>query len=216
MAKIEFKFDNENLDEGIVKDMAIGAAKAIGKTAAIALLAPLTGTSGGGKQLYDKLASKITNKNLYQLEREVEKETENSINGVISLVASVKVLGKSGFDKVNLEGNEVEAISHYIREYFEKKENEFRKEANRAITHDSKPPLDYFNDSQLQSEFKREITKKINTEYRTNKTGFEKSKKWIDSGMRLFGSNLPKQIAIGINNLVPRWAIVEKKKVKGK
>lgn len=203
MAKLKFKLNDENVNEGVVSN----TLKSIAKVAGITLLSPLIGKNS--EQLYNKLVSDISKKNLYKLENDVKKETENNINGIISLVSSVKLLGDVGFNKEPLSSEEVDLVSEVIRDFYSEQEKKYKVEAKRAIDHKTKPPMDYFNRTQVENNFKRELTKKVNTAYKQDKGTYGKLNKWIKEGTPMFSTNLPRQIYTGISHLVPRWAAIE-------
>lgn len=199
MAEVKFK-----LEEGLIGSIA----KGIGAT----LLAPVLGGNANAKGMINNYIEKSKKKKLYTFEKEVNQLTKNSINGILGLVKLVKVLGQKGFDKEELNESELEVVYGVIRDIIESKQKEYVSEVKRAIDHEHAPPTDYFNERQITNNVKSSLEKKVAPLYKKDREEYYRLNQWVEKGMKMSGTTLPKQIYLALDNLEEIWAQLELKR----
>lgn len=183
MSHIKFKL-NENILTQTVKDVG----RYIGKGVAASLLAGVTGSPAAGLAAFNAIKNMMYDKKTYKTEQEKEKVMNNLVKSYGEILSQVEV----GPEKQKLSKIEISVILDFINDYFEKIEQEYRKNLNRKYT---------------QQELISDLT--VQLRKRLTYGDVKNAKDWIKDGGKIKGSDLFKMLANNIISILPKYKELE-------
>jgi hypothetical protein len=183
MANIKFKLE-ENILTQVVKD----TGRYIGKGIAASLLAGVTGSPAAGLAAFNSIKNMMYDKKTYKTEQEKEKVMNNLVKSYGEILSQVEV----GTNKEKLSKVEISVVLDFINDYFEKIEQEYRKNLNRKYT---------------QQELISDLT--VQLRKRLTYGDVKNAKDWIKDGAKVKGSDLFKMLANNIISILPKYKELE-------
>lgn len=183
MANIKFKLE-ENILTQVVKD----AGRYIGKGIAASLLAGVTGSPAAGLAAFNSIKNMMYDKKTYKTEQEKEKVMNNLVKSYGEILSQVEV----GTNKDKLSKVEISVVLDFINDYFDKIEQEYRKNLNRKYTQ-----------QELVNDLTVQLRKKLI--YPDVKNG----KDWVKDGAKVNGTDLFKMLSNNIINILPKYKELE-------
>lgn len=183
MSHIKFKL-NENILTQTVKDVG----RYIGKGVAASLLAGVTGSPAAGLAAFNAIKNMMYDKKTYKTEQEKEKVMNNLVKSYGEILSQVEV----GPEKQKLSKIEISVILDFINDYFEKIEQEYRKNLNRKYT---------------QQELISDLT--VQLRKRLTYGDVKNAKDWVKDGAKVKGSDLFKMLSNNIISILPKYKELE-------
>lgn len=185
MSHIKFKL-NENILTQTVKDVG----RYVGKGVAASLLAGVTGSPAAGLAAFNVIKNMMYDKKTYKTEQEKEKVMNNLVKSYGEILSQVEV----GPEKQKLSKIEISVILDFINDYFEKTEQEYRKNLNRKYT---------------QQELISDLT--VQLRKRLTYGDVKNAKDWIKDGGKIpfKNSDLFKELSNNIISILPKYKELE-------
>lgn len=183
MANVKFKLE-ENILTQVVKD----TGRYIGKGVAASLLAGVTGSPAAGLAAFNSIKNMMYDKKTYKTEQEKEKVMNNLVKSYGEILSQVEV----GTNKEKLSKVEISVVLDFINDYFDKIEQEYRKNLNRKYTQ-----------QELVNDLTVQLRKKL--VYGDVKNARE----WVKDGAKYKGVSLFKMLASNVLSILPKYKELE-------
>lgn len=183
MANVKFKLE-ENILTQVVKD----TGRYVGKGIAASLLSGVTGSPAAGLAAFNAIKNMMYDKKTYKTEQEKEKVMNNLVKSYGEILSQVEV----GTNKEKLSKVEISVILDFINDYFDKIEQEYRKNLNRKYTQ-----------QELVNDLTVQLRKKL--VYGDVKNARE----WVKDGAKYKGASLFKMLASNILSILPKYKELE-------
>lgn len=183
MANVKFKLE-ENILTQVVKD----TGRYVGKGIAASLLSGVTGSPAAGLAAFNAIKNMMYDKKTYKTEQEKEKVMNNLVKSYGEILSQVEV----GTNKEKLSKVEISVILDFINDYFDKIEQEYRKNLNRKYTQ-----------QELVNDLTVQLRKKL--VYGDVKNARE----WVKDGAKYKGASLFKMLASNVLSILPKYKELE-------
>ncbi len=185
MANVKFKLE-ENILTQVVKD----TGRYIGKGVAASLLAGVTGSPAAGLAAFNSIKNMMYDKKTYKTEQEKEKVMNNLVKSYGEILSQVEV----GTNKEKLSKVEISVVLDFINDYFDKIEQEYRKNLNRKYT---------------EQELVNDLT--VQLRKRLTYGDVKNAKEWVKDGAKIpyKNSNLFKELASNVLSILPKYKELE-------
>ena len=183
MANVKFKLE-ENILTQVVKDVG----RYVGKGVAASLLAGVTGSPAAGLAAFNSIKNMMYDKKTYKTEQEKEKVMNNLVKSYGEILSQVEV----GTNKEKLSKVEISVVLDFINDYFDKIEQEYRKNLNRKYTQ-----------QELVNDLTVQLRKKLIY------PDVKNAKEWVKDGAKVNNTDLFKMLSNNIINILPKYKELE-------